>query len=264
MSAIPKKVTYNFAQKEEEKPQPAAKPAPKKGNDFFIVSDSNEKKVEKPVKEQPKEELFQRMDVDIKQIMKQQEAETQPTPAAPAPTEKKPRKKRKMTQARLDQLARMRAKRSENCRKRREEKAKGKMNAPVSSNTSTVSKNSATSSHSGKMPNADASAVSKPTAVKPAKTDAEKAAKRARKRAEMEEYFNHLYEQKEKVRLANKAKKKKEKAEVYKKMVADGIISFNKPKTSTPNPKPYVAPIPSGRKKLRTCADGSIEIYYEN
>ena len=41
-----------------------------------------------------------------------------------------------------------------------------------------------------------------------AKTDDEKAAKRARKKQEMKEYFNELYGEKEKVRLAEKQKRK--------------------------------------------------------
>ena len=99
-----------------------------------------------------------------------------------------------------------------------------------------------------------------PSSVSKASTES-KEQKRARKKAETKQYFEEFYGEKEKVREANKAKRKQEKEETYKKLVADGVISYNtKPKAK---PKPYVAPVPTGRKKMRQCADGSIEIYFE-
>ena len=89
------------------------------------------------------------------------------------------------------------------------------------------------------------------------KTDDEKAAKRARKRQEMKEY---LYGEKEKVRQAEKQKRKAVKQEMYQKLIASGQLSFNRP---APAPAPAPAPVvPQGRKRVRW--NGAVlETYYE-
>mgnify|MGYP000079435188 CR=1 FL=1 len=275
MSAVPKKMNFSFLQKEPKEAKSVTKsftqkPVGYSKNDFFIKEQEQNKQEPKnsndslsfengdnsgktndslsfengdnsgKTKNSNDSLSFERMSVDIQQIMSQQDSK-------PA---KKPRKKRAMTEARLAQLAKMRATRSENCRLKREAKAKGKTNAPVSSN---VAPSNVASS------NVASSSVA-PSSVSKASTES-KEQKRARKKAETKQYFEEFYGEKEKVRVANKAKRKQEKEETYKKLVADGVISYNtKPKAK---PKPYVAPVPTGRKKMRQCADGSIEIYFE-
>ena len=97
-------------------------------------------------------------------------AQTAPAPAPIPATPAKPvKKKRKTSQKQLEHLARTRA--------RKAELKAAKPPAPA------------------------------PAPIK-AKTDGEKAAKRARKRQEMKDYFNELYGEKEKVRLAEKQKRK--------------------------------------------------------
>ena len=80
------------------------------------------------------------------------------------------------------------------------------------------------------------------------------------KRQEMKEYFNKLYGEKEKVRLAEKQKRKAYKQEMYQKLIASGQLSFNRP---APAPAPAPAPVvPQGRKRVRW--NGAVlETYYE-
>ena len=149
-------------------------------------------------------------------------AQTAPAPAPiTAETTKPVKKKRKTSQKQLEHLARMRAKKA-------------------------------------------ALKAAKPPAPAPApvkvKTDEEKAAKRARKRAEMKDYFNELYGEKEKVRLAEKQKRKAYKQEMYQKLIATGQLQINRQAPAAPAPAP--APVPQGRKRVRWNG-GVLETYYE-
>ena len=105
-------------------------------------------------------------------------------------------------------------------------------------------------------------------AVKQEKTPEEKALKAARKRKDMEEYFNQLYEQKEKVRLANKAKRRQEKEAQYKKLLSSGVLNQFKskqpaPKASAPKPKPVPVDPHQGKKKRMRFEGGMLVEYWE-
>ena len=101
-----------------------------------------------------------------------------------------------------------------------------------------------------------------PAPIKATTTDAEKAAKRARKRQDMKEYFNELYGEKEKVRMATKDKRRTEKQAIYQKLIATGQLKLG---GSTPAPAPAPAPapvVPLGRKRVRWNG-GMLETFYE-
>ena len=151
------------------------------------------------------------------------------TAPAPAPIQAEPakpaKKKRVPSQKQLEHLARM-----------REKKAAMKKAAPAPAPA--------------------------PAPVKVVKSDDEKAAKRARKRAEMKQYFEELYGEKEKIRQTEKQKRRAQKQEIYQKMIATGQISIGK---SAPAPAPAPAPVPVvplGRKRVRWNG-GMLETYYE-
>ena len=99
-------------------------------------------------------------------------------------------------------------------------------------------------------------------APKPQKTDEEKAAKRARKRQEMKDYFNELYGEKEKIRLEAKDRRRAEKQAIYQKLLASGQLG-NIGRLAQPAPAPAPAPAPPQGKKRVRWNRGILETYYE-
>lgn len=100
-----------------------------------------------------------------------------------------------------------------------------------------------------------------PTTMKATKTDEQKATKRARKKQDMKEYFNELYGEKEKVRVATKDKRRVEKQAIYQKLIASGQLNIGR--QAAPAPAPAPVPVqPYGKKRVRW-NDGMLETYFE-
>ena len=160
-------------------------------------------------------------------------------PSQPQPQPSKPiKKKKQLSEKQLAHLARMRQRKSELAKQRKAQKM-GSVQAPKLQNKPV--QKSAPINIPQPQP--------EPTIEKTADY---KAQKRARKRQEMKQYFEEMYAEKEKVRLANKDKRKKEKQLLYNKFVAQNA-SRQKPVD------------PNKGKKLRYQMDayGNLQTYYE-
>ena len=228
------------------------------GSKFFNGSTTPAPKKARNVSKKPKEapvptdfmiqstddgqiEELQQMEIDITHSM------SQPEPANEAPKPKKVKKPRSAKQ--LQHLANMRAKKLEKARLRREEAQKNGVQVPA------------------KQVPAKQAPATQVKSVKPAKTEEAKALKAAQKKKEMEEYFNSLYADKEKVRLAEKDKRRKQKVEIYNKLVANGTIKAPGVPAKTkpvvqPKPKPAVDPN-AGKKKRMRFENGRLVTYWE-